>query len=57
MHAQKAAKGGAVPLSDEEIDRMIKVREQARSTLDYKTADKIRETLEKNGVHVHRGVV
>jgi hypothetical protein len=52
MHAQKAAKGGAVPLSDEEIDRMIKVREQARSTLDYKTADKIRETLEKNGVHV-----
>ena len=52
LHAQKAAKGGAAPLSDEEIDRMVKEREQARFTLDYKTADKIRETLEKHGVHL-----
>jgi hypothetical protein len=43
----------AAPLSDEKIDRMLKEREQARSTSDFKTADKIRETLEKNGVHLN----
>ena len=31
---------------------MVKEREQARFTSDYKTADRIRETLEKHGVHL-----
>jgi len=52
LHAQKAAKSGASTLSDEEIDRLVKEREQARFTSDYKTADRIRDTLEKHGIHL-----
>ena len=50
LHAQKAAKSGAAPLSDDEIDRLVREREQARFTSDYKTADRLRDTLEKHGV-------
>ena len=52
LHAQKAAKAGAAALSDDEIDRLVKEREQARFTSDYKTADRLREQLEKHGVHL-----
>ena len=52
LHAQKAAKAGAANLSDEEIDRLVKEREQARFTSDYKTADRLRDQLEKHGVHL-----
>ena len=52
LHAQKAAKSGAATLSDDEIDKLVKEREQARFTNDYKTADSLRETLEKHGVHL-----
>ena len=52
LHAQKAAKSGAAALSDDEIDRLVKEREQARFTSDYKTADRLRDTLEKHGVHL-----
>ena len=52
LHAQKAAKSGAATLPDEEIDRLVKEREQARFTSDYKTADRLRDTLEKHGVHL-----
>ena len=52
LHAQKAAKGGAAPLTDEDIGRLVQEREQARYTGDYKTADKLRDTLEKHGVHL-----
>ena len=52
LHAQKAAKSGAASLPDEEIDRLVKEREQARFTSDYKTADRLRDTLEKHGVHL-----
>ena len=47
LHAQKAARAGAASLSDDEIDRLVKEREQARFTSDYKTADVLRDTLEK----------
>ena len=46
LHAQKAAKSGAAPLSDDEIDRLVREREQARFTSDYSTADRLRDTLE-----------
>ncbi|KAL1507809.1 hypothetical protein AB1Y20_007417 [Prymnesium parvum] len=52
LHAQKAAKSGAAHLPDEEIDRLVKEREQARFTSDYKTADRLRDQLEKHGVHL-----
>jgi len=52
LHAQKAAKSGAAQLSDDEIARQVKEREQARFTSDYKTADRIRDNLEKHGVHL-----
>jgi len=53
MHAQKAARAaGATTLSDEEIVRLVREREQARATGDYKTADKLRDQLEKHGVHL-----
>eukprot|EP00900_Chrysochromulina_parva_P010782 jgi/Chrpa1/19705/Chrysochromulina_OHIO_Genome00027077-RA len=52
LHAQKAAKAGAASLTDDEIDRLVREREQARFTSDYKTADVLRETLEKHGVHL-----
>lgn len=52
LQAQKAAKAGAAPLADDEIDRLVKEREQARFTSDYKTADRLRDQLEKHGVHL-----
>ena len=52
LNAQKAAKSGAAALTDEEIDRFVKEREQARFTSDYKTADRIRDMLEKHGVQL-----
>ena len=48
LHAQKAAKSGAATLSDDEIDRLVKEREQARFTSDYKTADVLREPLRRS---------
>jgi len=52
LKAQTAAKSGAANLPDDEIDRLVKEREQARFTSDYKTADKLRDQLEKHGVHL-----
>ena len=52
LNAHKAAKSGAATLSEEEIDRLVKEREQARFPSDYKTADRLRDTLEKHGVHL-----
>jgi len=56
LHAQKAAKAGAASLSDDEIGKLVRDREQARLqaryTGDYKAADKLRDHLEKHGVHV-----
>lgn len=52
LHAQKAAKSGAAHLPDDEIDRLVREREQARFTSDYKTADRLRDQLEKHGIHL-----
>ncbi|EOD25255.1 hypothetical protein EMIHUDRAFT_450495 [Emiliania huxleyi CCMP1516] len=50
IHAQKAAKSGAASLDDAEINRLVREREQARYTSDYKTADRLRDQLERHGV-------
>jgi len=50
IHAQKAAKSGAASLDDAEINRLVREREQARYTSDYKTADRLRDHLERHGV-------
>ena len=52
LHAQKAASAGATTLSDDEIARLVQDREHARFTNDYKTADRLRDELEKHGVHL-----
>lgn len=53
MHAQKAARAaGGSSLSDEEIERLVREREQARCTGDFKTADRLRDQLERHGVHL-----
>ena len=51
-HAQKAARSGAPKMSVEEIERILVQREQARARRDYKTADVLRDTLEKHGVYL-----
>ena len=51
-HAQKAARSGAPKMAIEEIERILVQREQARARRDYKTADVLRDTLEKHGVHL-----
>ena len=52
LHAQKAASAGATTLADEKIERLVQEREHARFTSDYKTADRLRDELEKHGVHL-----
>jgi len=52
LHAQKAARAGAASLDDADISRLVREREQARYTGDYKTADRLRDQLEKHGVHL-----
>jgi len=51
-HAQKAARAGAPKMSVEEIEKVLVQREQARARRDYKTADVLREQLEKHGVYL-----
>ncbi|KAL3917240.1 MAG: hypothetical protein SGPRY_006483, partial [Prymnesium sp.] len=51
-HAHKAARAGAAKLSVEEIERLLLQREQARARRDYKSADVLREQLEKHGVYL-----
>ena len=52
LHAQKAASAGATTLTDEDIVRLVQEREHARFTSDYTTADRLRDELEKHGVHL-----
>ena len=52
QHLQHGRRAGAPNLSLEEIEKILVQREQARARRDYKTADVLRETLEKHGVHL-----
>ena len=51
-HAQKAARSGAPKLLANEIEKILVEREQARARRDYKTADVLRDQLEKHGVYL-----